>query len=122
MSHPRHRIGSPTSPICPLCHPWYPSVPVRTAAVSRPAYVGGSMRRLTLMLAVAVLAGPASRVDGAVLDAAGAAAPGATLDLLVSLDRPAGSRLRALLAGLGTWSNTFRHVPVAAVRLPVANL
>ena len=125
------------------------------------------MRRLTLMLAVAVLAGLASvvagadgsgagpldarprstagaafrpaggtarggaaavrptgpaRVDGAVLDAAGAAAPGATLDLLVSLDRPAGSRLRALLAGLGTWSNTFRHVPVAAVRLPVANL
>src|SRR5919197_1122567 len=65
MSHPRHRIGSPTSPICPLCHPWYPSVPVRTAAVSRPAYVGGSMRRLTLMLAVAVLAGLASVVAGA---------------------------------------------------------
>jgi serine protease AprX len=125
------------------------------------------MRRLTLMLAVAVLAGLApvvagagsggagpvkadsgrsglgtaagaaadsavparpaepggpAWVDGAVLDAARRAAAGGTLDLLVSLDRPAGSRLRSVLAGLGTWSNAFRHVPVAAVRLPVGNL
>jgi serine protease AprX len=119
------------------------------------------MRRLTLMLAVAVLSGLApvvagagsgeaspvetparpgpgagvtsglgaipdppgpARVDGAVLDAVRAAGPDGSLDLLVSLDHPAGSRLRGLLAGLGTWSNAFRHVPVAAVRLPAANL
>jgi serine protease AprX len=50
------------------------------------------------------------------------AAPAATLDLLLSLERPAGARLRRRLEQLGTWSWAFRRVPVAAVRLPADRL
>ncbi|MGH8991407.1 MAG: S8 family serine peptidase, partial [Acidimicrobiia bacterium] len=52
---------------------------------------------------------------------AGAAEPG-TLDLVLSLERPAGPRLRHRLDELGTWSWAFRHVAVAAVRLPADRL
>ena len=60
-------------------------------------------------------------VDPAVVQAA-ATAPGDTLDLLVSLARPAGPDLRRRLAVLGPWSYAFGHVPVAAVRLPAGRL
>jgi serine protease AprX len=111
------------------------------------------MRRVTLMLVVALLGALPSSGAGAGDDAAGSALPapafgvppvsdppgpahldpavaataatlpaGATLDLVVSLERPAGERLRSLLAGLGTWSWAFEHVPAAALRLPVERL
>ncbi len=66
------------------------------------------------------LPGPA-HLDPAVAAAATLPA-GATLDLVVSLERPAGAGLRHRLAGLGTWSWAFEHVPAAAVRLPVQRL
>lgn len=50
------------------------------------------------------------------------AAPGAILDLVVTLDRPADTRLAAALARLGVWSHTYEHLPSAAVRIPVARL
>ncbi|MGH8972372.1 MAG: S8 family serine peptidase, partial [Acidimicrobiia bacterium] len=49
-------------------------------------------------------------------------APVPTLDLVLSLDRPAGPALRRELERLGTWSWAFRRVPVAAVRLPAERL
>jgi serine protease AprX len=52
----------------------------------------------------------------------GVAAPVPTLDLVLSLDRPAGPALRRELERLGTWSWAFRRVPVAAVRLPAERL
>jgi serine protease AprX len=109
------------------------------------------MRRMTLLLAAGLLAGvlgpldagaghgagdpaaPAVRavpparpapVDAEVREAATrlAAAPGAVLDLIVSLDRPADAGLRSRLDRLGVWSRSFRHLPAAAVRLPVSRL
>jgi serine protease AprX len=105
------------------------------------------MRRLTLILAAVLLAtlvppaaagdgvgaglagaeaplaapGPA-KLDPAVVDAADRAVAGATLDLVVSLDGPAGERTRRALDQLGVWSWSFEHVPAAGVRLPVARL
>jgi serine protease AprX len=109
------------------------------------------MRRMTLLLATGLLAallgplgagagsgdrpaapaaapaasppGPA-HLDAEVSDAAArlAAAPGAVLDLIVSLDRPADRTLRSRLDGLGLWSWSFRHIPAAAIRLPLAGL
>ena len=111
------------------------------------------MRRVTLMLVVAVLgalpatgvgagdssAGPTrsapafgvppvvdgpgpAHLDPAVASAAATLPAGATLDLVMSLERPAGEGLRSLLARLGTWSWTFEHIPAAAVRLPLDRL
>ncbi|MDQ3944571.1 MAG: S8 family serine peptidase, partial [Actinomycetota bacterium] len=65
--------------------------------------------------------GPA-HLDPAVSATAALLPTGATLDLVMSLERPAGARLRGLLAGLGVWSRTFEHIPAAAVRLPVERL
>ncbi|MGH9037713.1 MAG: S8 family serine peptidase [Acidimicrobiia bacterium] len=67
------------------------------------------------------LPGPA-HLDPAAAAAAATLPAGATLDLVVSLERPAGERLRRLLDGLGTWSWAFGHVPAAALRLPVERL
>src|SRR5260370_11250352 len=50
------------------------------------------------------------------------ASPGALLDLIVTLDRPADRRMETALSRLGVWSRTFEHLPSAAVRLPVARL
>ncbi|MGH9040487.1 MAG: S8 family serine peptidase, partial [Acidimicrobiia bacterium] len=44
--------------------------------------------------------------------------PAASLDLILSLDRPASPGLRRQLEELGSWSWAFRRVPVAAVRVP----
>jgi serine protease AprX len=63
-----------------------------------------------------------ARVAPSVAAAAQQATPGTTLDLLVSLDQPAGAELKARLAELGTWSWAFSHVPVAAIRLPTPRL
>ncbi|MGH8973290.1 MAG: S8 family serine peptidase [Acidimicrobiia bacterium] len=110
------------------------------------------MRRVTLMVVLALLGalpsagagageGPSARLpvpaqwgvlpadvpgpahlDPAVV-ASGARLPaGATLDLVLTLDRPAGAGIRRVLEGLGTWSWTFGHIPAAAVRLPVERL
>ena len=65
--------------------------------------------------------GPAtlSRGAQALVDSA---APGAILDLVVTLDRPADARIKAALASLGVWSHTYEQLPSAAVRIPVARL
>jgi serine protease AprX len=65
--------------------------------------------------------GPASLSPGAQALVDGAA-PGALLDLVVTLDRPADTRMTDALARLGVWSHTYKHLPSAAVRLPVARL
>jgi serine protease AprX len=65
--------------------------------------------------------GPASLSPGAQALVDGAA-PGALLDLVVTLDRPADTRMAAALARLGVWSHTYKHLPSAAVRLPVARV
>ncbi|MGH8992529.1 MAG: S8 family serine peptidase [Acidimicrobiia bacterium] len=67
------------------------------------------------------LPGPA-HLDPAVANASATLPAGATLDLVVSLERPAGEGLRRLIDGLGTWSWAFGHIPAAAVRLPVDRL
>jgi serine protease AprX len=67
------------------------------------------------------LPGPA-HLDPAVAQRAAALPAGATLDLVLTLERPASAGLRTLLSGLGTWSWTFGHIPAAAVRLPVERL
>jgi len=65
--------------------------------------------------------GPATLSPGvqAVVDGA---SPSALLDLVVTLDRPADDRMAGALARLGVWSHTFKELPSAAVRLPVARL
>ncbi len=65
--------------------------------------------------------GPA-RLDADVVDAVAKTAGGGTLDLILSLDGPADRSLARSLDVLGLWSKTFEHIPVAAVRLPVAHL
>src|SRR6185295_18036861 len=76
-------------------------------------------RKLTFPLPDAP--GPASLSPGAQALVDGAA-PGALLDLVVTLDRPADTRMAAALARLGVWSHTYKHLPSAAVRLPVARV
>lgn len=65
--------------------------------------------------------GPA-RLHHTVADQVAAGADGGTLDLILSLDGPADGRLARSLDLLGVWHRTFEHLPVAAVRLPVAHL
>ena len=65
--------------------------------------------------------GPATLSPGAQALVDGAA-PGALLDLVLTLDRPADTRLTDALGRLGVWSHTYQHLPSAAVRLPVARL
>ena len=50
------------------------------------------------------------------------ATPGALLDLVLTLDRPADRRMAGALSRLGVWSRTFDQLPSAAIRLPVARL
>ena len=50
------------------------------------------------------------------------ASPGALLDLVVTLDRPADHRMQTALSRLGVWSRTFPQLPSAAIRLPIARL
>jgi len=66
--------------------------------------------------------GSPAPVDGLVRAAQAAAGPEGTLDLVVSLDGVASPAMERQLARLGTWSRTFRHVAVAAVRLRTAEL
>lgn len=92
------------------------------------------MRRLTALLVVALAASALSGLAGAsptphlapldasVVSAAERLGAGGVLDLVISLDRVADRSLTERLARLGSWSKTFRHVPVAAVRLPVGRL
>jgi serine protease AprX len=74
--------------------------------------------------ASAMATGPDGTSDGAPESAQDATprspapAPVPTLDLVLSLDRPADRHLRQQLDDLGTWSWAFSRVPVAAVRLP----
>jgi len=65
--------------------------------------------------------GPASLSPGAEALVNGAS-PGALLDLALTLDRPADDRMTAALGRLAVWTHTFKHLPSAAVRLPVARL
>ncbi|HEV7864172.1 MAG TPA: S8 family serine peptidase, partial [Acidimicrobiia bacterium] len=65
--------------------------------------------------------GPATLSPGAQTLVNGAA-PGALLDLVLTLDRPADTNLAGALARLGVWSHTYEQLPSAAVRLPVARL
>ncbi|MCA1842596.1 MAG: S8 family serine peptidase, partial [Actinobacteria bacterium] len=95
------------------------------------------MRRILHFLVVALMgaavlpavagAGPTGRSPGSGLAdlAAGvpaAAAPGDSLDVVLTLDRPATPALARRLAALGTQSWTARHIPVAALVLPAARL
>jgi serine protease AprX len=78
------------------------------------------LRRILYFLVVAL-------IGAAVLPAvAGAGAtgrlPGDSLDVLVSLDRPATPALTRRLAALGTATWTAKHIPVAALQLPAARL
>jgi serine protease AprX len=95
------------------------------------------LRRIFHFLVVAVIgaavlpvvagAGPLGRSPGGGLaDVASgvpaAAAPGESLDVVLSLDRPATPALTRRLAALGTQAWTARRIPVAALVLPVARL
>jgi subtilisin family serine protease len=78
------------------------------------------LRRILHFLVVAL-------IGAAVLPAvAGAGAtgrlPGDTLDVLVSLERPATPALTRRLAALGTDTWTAKHIPVAALQLPAGRL
>ena len=78
------------------------------------------MRRILHFLVVAL-------IGAAVLPAvAGAGAtdrlPGDSLDVLVSLDRPATPALTRRLTALGTDAWTAKHIPVASLQLPAARL
>jgi serine protease AprX len=75
------------------------------------------LRRILHFLIVAGL-------GAAVLPVVAQATPtnAASVDVLVSLDRPATPALTSRLDALGTWAWTAEHIPVGAVRLPVARL
>ena len=75
----------------------------------------------TLTFPLPDVPGPAALSPGAQALVDGAA-QGAVLDLALTLDRPADTRLTAALARLGVWSHTYQHLPSAAIRLPVARL
>ena len=92
----------------------------------------------------ALAAGPSGRVDSPAIGKAGGTlasaatgpatlspavtaaiaklAPGSSLDLILTLDRPASKALGNALSDLGVWSKTFTHLPNAAVRLPIERL
>jgi hypothetical protein len=79
------------------------------------------------ILPVVAGAGPLGRSPGGgVADVASglpaAAAPGESLDVVLSLDRPATPALARSLAALGTQTWTARHIPVAAMVLPAARI
>jgi serine protease AprX len=95
------------------------------------------LRRILHFLVVALIgaavlpavaqAGPGGRSPGNGLAdlAAGVqatATPGESLDLTLTLDRPATPALARRLAALGSQTWTARHIPVAALRLPVTRL
>jgi subtilisin family serine protease len=65
--------------------------------------------------------GPAALAPGA-QSLVDHASPGALLDLVVTLDRPADHRMVTALSRLGVWSQTFEHLPAAGIRLPLARL
>ncbi|MGH9000807.1 MAG: S8 family serine peptidase, partial [Acidimicrobiia bacterium] len=65
--------------------------------------------------------GPAV-VDDTVRAAVAERSDGDPLDLVLSLEEPATPHLAGRLDQLATWTKTFEHIPVAAVRLPLANL
>jgi len=94
---------------------------VRRRLIVALVVVGGLLGLAPLESARPSSALPAT-VERRVLAAAAQAGPAGTLDLLVSLDDVAGAGLKARLAALGTWSWSFAHVPVAAVRLPAGRL
>jgi serine protease AprX len=97
------------------------------------------VRRVLHFLAVAIVgaavlpvvagAGPApgrSAPDGGLASVAAGVpatlAPGGALDVVLSLDRPAPPALTSRLGALGSSVWTARHLPVAALHLPAANL
>ena len=95
------------------------------------------MRRILHFLVVALVgaavlpavagAGGTGRSSGGGLAAVArgvpaAATPGESLDVIVTLDRPATPALARRLAALGTATWTARHIPVAALQLPAARL
>ncbi|MDQ1566422.1 MAG: serine protease AprX [Actinomycetota bacterium] len=65
--------------------------------------------------------GPAALAPGA-QSLVDHASPGALLDLVVTLDRPADHRMVTALSRLGVWSQAFEHLPAAGIRLPLARL
>jgi serine protease AprX len=80
------------------------------------------LRRILHYLVIALM-------GAAVLPAVAQAGPagrspvaGDSLDVVVTLDRPATPALTRRLASLGTGSWTARHIPVAALQLPAARL
>ncbi len=82
-------------------------------AVANSAPLGGAAAR----------SGPGlADVAAGVVTEAAHAAPGDLLDVLVTLDEPASPGLIGRLAGVATWSWTAKHMPVAALGLPVARL
>ncbi len=91
---------------------------------TRPSHVDhlapAAVRVAPAVLAAAAAAAPAPTEAGAPDDPPPAPAP--ALDLVLSLERPAGPQLRRELERLGTWSWAFRRIPVAAVRLPADRL
>ena len=97
------------------------------------------MRRILHFLVVALVGAavlPAVAQSTPLLDGAGPAAglaemaagvpaqvaPDGTLDVVLSLDRPASPGLVGRLAGLGTAAWAAEHIPVAAVHVPLAHL
>ncbi|MGH9010425.1 MAG: S8 family serine peptidase, partial [Acidimicrobiia bacterium] len=71
-------------------------------------------------------AGPTGRSPGGgladIAHGVPAAAPGDSLDVLVTLDRPATPALTRRLTALGTNTWTAKHIAVAALQLPAARL
>jgi len=82
-------------------------------AVANSAPLGGAAARSAPGLA---------DVAAGVVTEAAHAAPGDVLDVLVTLDRPASPGLVGRLAGVASWSWTAKHIPVAALGVPVARL
>ncbi|MEW6475630.1 MAG: S8 family serine peptidase [Actinomycetota bacterium] len=106
--------GSPSPTVAP------PSAAAPAGSVTDAFGAGlAAGRKLTFPIPDAPGPAPLSPRVEALLDGA---SPSALLDLVVTLDRPADDRMTAALARLGVWSHTFRHLPSAAVRLPVARL
>jgi len=61
-------------------------------------------------------------VEHRVLTAAHAAGAKGTIDVVVSLNKPASTDVAHRLSGLATWAWSFKHVAVAGLRLPVGHL
>ncbi len=94
---------------------------LRALAVGLAALAAGAGLGVPSPAAHAGLPRPA-KVDARVVEAASRAGAGGTLDLVITLDRVADENLSSRLQALGTWSWTFRHLPVAGIRLPVKRL